>query len=183
MTTAEGGMITTDDDDLADRARKLVNHGRTGKYEHEFVGYNYRLTNVGAAIGREQLKRLPDWVERRRENAAALSDGLDGISGVQTPTVPDDRSHAFHQYTIEVEHRPRVKEVCEEHGVGHSVYYPMTIPDQPAYADLPGDREIPTARRAAERVLSVPVHPNVGEDDVTTVVRAVEDAAGVIVDE
>lgn len=183
MTTAEGGMITTDDDDLADRARKLVNHGRVDKYEHEFVGYNYRLTNVGAAIGREQLRRLPDWVECRRKNAAALTDALDERPGVVTPTVPDNRAHAFHQYTIAIEDRTQAKAVLDDHGIGYGVYYPNTIPDQPAYQDLPDDPEIPNAKLAANRVLSIPVHPNVAEDDVTAIARAIEDAVGVVVDE
>jgi perosamine synthetase len=181
MTTAEGGMITTNDDELAARARQVVNHGRTGKYEHEFVGYNYRLTNVGAAIGREQLARLPDWVQRRRENASALTDRLRQVSSVRPPTIPDDRTHAFHQYTIEVDNRERAKEVLDEHSVGYGVYYPRTIPDQPAYEGV--EACIPHARRATERVLSVPVHPRVDSDDVTTISKAVQESLEVVVDE
>jgi dTDP-4-amino-4,6-dideoxygalactose transaminase len=173
MTTAEGGMVTTDDDDLAAHLRKLVNHGRTDTYEHAFVGYNYRMTNVQAAIGREQLRRLPEWVEQRRANAAALSDGLSSVEGVETPTVPDDRTHAFHQYTIRTDRRNSVTAALNERGVGYGVYYPKLIPEQPAY-----DRRgaYPEASTATDRVLSVPVHPSVSDDDVAIIASAV--AAG-----
>jgi dTDP-4-amino-4,6-dideoxygalactose transaminase len=183
MTTGEGGMITTDDDDIAARARQVVNHGRTDGYIHAFVGYNYRMTNMQAAIGRDQLSRLPGWVERRQTNAAALSAELDDVAGVSTPSVPDDRSHAFHQYTIEVPDREQVMATLDDHGVGHGIYYPRTIPDQPAYSDLSQEPTIPNARRAAEQVLSIPVHPEVDETDIEVVLAGVRDGTAAIRDD
>lgn len=176
VTTGEGGMITTDDAELAGRARRVINHGRTGPNEHAFVGYNYRLTNIQAAIGRDQLRRLPDWIERRQQNAAALSDGLSSLDGVMPPAVPGDRDHAYHQYTVRVESRDEVTPTLDDHEVGYGIYYPTAIPDQPAYDDV----NCPSAaRRAASEVLSLPVHPEIDREDIETIISAVEDAVGV----
>jgi dTDP-4-amino-4,6-dideoxygalactose transaminase len=176
MTTGEGGMITTDDDETADRARQVINHGRSDAYEHEFVGYNYRITNIQAVIGKDQLNRLPGWVERRRENARQLTDQLKTIDDIRTPTIPADRTHAFHQYTIVTDDRAAVESRLEAADVGYGIYYPITIPDQPAY-DC--EATIPVARRLADSVLSIPVHPQVDDDDIETVAGAVSTDLGV----
>lgn len=162
MTTGEGGMITTNDDNVAERARQVINHGRTDTYEHAFVGYNYRMTNMQAAIGRDQLNRLPDWVSARRKNAKRLSNALHDVDSVETPTTPDDRTHAFHQYTVQTEYRDRLQATLDDAGIGYGVYYPKPIPAQPAY-----DRSemCPIAERLSDRVLSLPVHPQVESDD------------------
>jgi len=170
MTTGEGGMITTDDDAVAERARQVINHGRSGSYEHEFVGYNFRMTNMQAAIGNDQLQRLPEWIDKRRENASKLTDGIDAASNVKTPTIPANRTHAFHQYTVITEDRAALQSRLEAADVGYGVYYPLTIPDQPAY-ELEAD--VPVARRLSNTVLSVPVHPYVEADDIETVVAAI----------
>lgn len=177
MTTGEGGMITTDDDEIAERARQLIDHGRTDTYEHALVGYNYRMTNVAAAIGRAQLEQLPGWVEQRRENSAALSDFFEEVPGIDVPTVPDGRTHAFHQYTIETEAREQITESCDAGGIGYGVYYPETIPDQPAYSEYEERSSISVARQAAKRVLSLPVHPGVGPEEIERVVRVVRERA------
>jgi dTDP-4-amino-4,6-dideoxygalactose transaminase len=169
MTTGEGGMVTTNDDEIANRARQVINHGRSDTYEHEFVGYNYRMTNIQAAIGNDQLSRLPGWIERRRENAAQLTDQLEAVDGIRTPTIPADRTHAFHQYTIVTDDRAAVQSGLEATDVGYGVYYPMTIPDQPAY-DC--EATVPVARQLADSVLSIPVHPQVDDNDIDTVINA-----------
>lgn len=170
MTTGEGGIVTTDDPKLAERARRLVNHGRTDTYEHAQVGYNFRMTNVGAAIGREQLRRLPSWLKKRRRNAVALTEGLADIPGIETPTVPDDRSHAFHQYTVKVSDRAAVKTALDAADIGYGIYYPLTIPSQPAY-----DRAVtvPVSKNLTDEVLSLPVHPKVENEAIETIVSAV----------
>ncbi|MFB6178899.1 MAG: DegT/DnrJ/EryC1/StrS family aminotransferase [Halorientalis sp.] len=163
MTTGEGGMITTDDDAVAKRARQVINHGRTDTYEHAFVGYNFRMTNVQAAIGRDQLDRLPGWITQRQENATRLTEALRAVDGIETPTVPADRSHAFHQYTVRTDRRDRLQTALDGAGIGYGVYYPKPIPVQQAY-----DRStvFPVAERLSERVLSLPVHPQVQPADI-----------------
>ena len=180
MTTSEGGMVTTDDGELAERLRRVVDHGRAVEgdhgYEHVEVGYNYRMTNVAAAIGREQLKQLPTWVQERQRTASKLSQELSEIEGVQTPSIPEGRTHAFHQYTIQVPARDRLVETLEECDVGYGVYYPSTIPEQPAFDGVVEDPGDAVASELADRVISLPVHPYVDEDDVTTISNAVRSA-------
>ena len=171
MTTGEGGMITTDNDEIAERARQLIDHGRSGRYEHKFVGYNYRMTNMQAVIGQKQLQRLPSWLDQRRENAEKLTTRLANMERVETPTRIADRDHAFHQYTVVTEHRDSLQSSLESNGVGYGIYYPMTIPDQPAYGR---ESPVPVARRLTETVLSLPVHPCVTDDDIETIVDAVD---------
>ena len=163
MTTGEGGMITTDDEEIAERARRLADHGRTGSYEHAEIGYNYRMTNVAAAIGCDQLERLPDWVRTRRGNAKRLTAALSRVEGMEPPTVPDGRRHAFHQYTVRVADRATLRAALDDAGIGSAVYYPDTIPEQPAY-----DRStVPeTAQRLSREVLSLPVHQGISDADV-----------------
>ncbi|RXK47437.1 DegT/DnrJ/EryC1/StrS family aminotransferase [Halorientalis pallida] len=173
MTTGEGGMITTDDEALAERARRLIDHGRVSGYEHAEIGYNFRMTNIQAAIGRDQIDRLPDWIDRRRENAARLTGELAGIDDVETPTIPADRTHAFHQYTIRTEHRERIQAALDAASIGYAVYYPVPIPAQPAYDQL---GEYPVASDLSERVLSLPVHPQVTAEDVDAIAGAVQRA-------
>ncbi|USZ68095.1 DegT/DnrJ/EryC1/StrS family aminotransferase [Halorussus salilacus] len=174
MTTGEGGMITTDRDDVAEKAESFANHGRPpeGGYEHVRVGHNFRMTSMAAAIGRVQLDRLPDYNEARRANAAYLSDALADADAV-TPRVPDDRSHVYHQYTIRADDRDGLADFLADAGVGTGVYYPTPIHEQPAYADA--ETANPVAERTADRALSLPVHPNVTEQNLRTIASAIND--------
>ncbi|MFC7045299.1 DegT/DnrJ/EryC1/StrS family aminotransferase [Halobacteriaceae archaeon GCM10025711] len=167
MTTGEGGMITTDDDEIARNARRLVNHGRdTSGYEHVEVGYNFRMTNIAAAIGRAQLDRLPDYVAARREHAEVLNRLLENTH-VQTPSDPEDGRHAYHQYTVRSEKRDALKAYLDDNGVQSAVYYPTCIHNQPAYEEF--DADAPNAEAAADQVLSLPVHPELTADDIETI--------------
>jgi len=171
-TTGEGGMVTTDRDDVAERAARFVNHGRgEGAYDHVTVGHNFRLTSIGAAIGRVQLDRLPGFLEARRENAARLTARLSDLP-VVTPVEPGGRTHAYNQYTIQTPERDAVRDALEERGVGTGVYYPKPIHDQPAYDRV--DADAATAERLADRVLSLPVHPGVTAADCERIADAVE---------
>ena len=174
MTTGEGGMLTTGRDDVAEKAASYCNHGRPpeGGYEHVRLGHNFRMTSMAAAIGRVQLDRLPDYNEARRANAAYLSDAL-ANADVVTPTVPDDRRHVYHQYTVRVNDRDALADHLDDAGVGTGVYYPTPIHEQPAYADV--DHAAPVAERTAEQALSLPIHPNVSEQDLRTIASTITD--------
>ena len=171
MTTGEGGIITTDHDDVAERARRYINHGRLDTYEHVEVGHNYRMTNIAAAIGREQLVNLPEYIDARRANADRLTNGLSETSLV-TPTEPDDRTHVYHQYTVRGDNREQLNEYLADNGIGAGVYYPKCIHNQPAYDDI--DVELPVAESAAESVLSLPVHPALSESDIDHIVEVIQ---------
>jgi dTDP-4-amino-4,6-dideoxygalactose transaminase len=170
MTTGEGGMVTTDDPEVAERTERFADHGRTEGYRHAEVGHNFRMTDIAAAIGRAQLERLPDLVERRRANAELLTERL-ADTPVTTPVEPADCRHAYHQYTIRTADREALRAHCREAGVGTGVYYPIAIHDQPAYEGY--DLELPAVARATDEVLSLPVHPALSRDELEQVARAV----------
>jgi dTDP-4-amino-4,6-dideoxygalactose transaminase len=177
ITSAEGGMITTDVSDIAEKARVIRQHGMRRRYYHDELGFNFRMTDVHAAIGHEQLKKLPDFNQARQTNAAYFNEHLEGVI---TPPVPDGYDHVFHQYTIRVPHgqRDALKAYLQERGVGTGVYYPMPIHQQPYYADELGyDQVFPEAERAANEVLSLPVHPALSQQDLETIVTAVNQFA------
>jgi len=170
MTTGEGGMVLTDEQAVADAAARFVNHGRAESgYAHVELGHNFRLTSIGAAIGRAQLEKLPDYIEARRANAARLNDGLADLP-VTTPYEPDDRTHVYHQYTIRTTARDALIEQLDARNIGSGIYYPTAIHDQPAYDGYAV--EAPVAETATEEVLSLPVHPSVNEDDIDRIVDA-----------
>lgn len=180
MTTGEGGVITTNDDQVAARCRIIRNHGQERRYLHEHFGLNWRMTDLAAAIGTVQLGHLEAWNETRIANAEALA-GL--IRVAETPRVREGDRHVFHQFTIRVDRdRDRLLKALEEAGVGSAVHYPIPIHRQPIMRQLGhGDFSLPFAEAAAEAVLSLPVHPSLQPEDVeyiaATVNRLVEPRA------
>lgn len=184
VTTGEGGVVTTDDDGLADRLRLLRGQGMRERYQYEIAGHNYRMTDLQAAIGIPQVARIDVLTARRQANAAQLTEGLSGIDGLRTPLVPAGRTHVFHQYTIEVDPdlipRDLLAERLLERGVRTGVYYPRVVFDYECYLADPRVvvSDVPRARAAAARVLSLPVHPGVAEAQLDEIVTAVREAVG-----
>ena len=164
MTTGEGGMVVTDDETVAERAARFVNHGRTDSYEHATVGSNYRLTSIGGALGLAQLENLPAYPEARRSTADRLTEALAPVDSITTPTEPAGFTHVYHQYTVRAENRETLRAYLDSAGVGTAVYYPTPIHRQPPYDHL--DVQAPEADRAAREVVSLPVHPGLSESDV-----------------
>ncbi len=180
VMTGEGGMVLTNDDSIDRRCRQIVNHGRDGHSTHTILGYNYRLTNIAAAIGIEQLKRLKKWSAARRRNAACLTKGLKDITLLKTPFVPERCEPVYHQYTLRVEAslRQRFIEHLTRKGIGCGIYYPSTVYNQPLYRDL-GYRPglCPEAEKAAAEVVSLPVHPALTKKDLDAIISAVRSFA------
>jgi len=177
MTTGEGGIITTDDGDTAEACRVIRQHGMRRRYYHDELGYNFRMTDIHAAIGLAQLEKLERFNEARIANAAYLSEHLEGVA---TPTVPDGYRHVFHQYTIRVPdgRRDALRQSLQEAGVGTGVYYPVPIHQQTYYTEELGyDVTLPQAERAAGEVLSLPVHPALSQDDLRAIVDAVNSSS------
>jgi dTDP-4-amino-4,6-dideoxygalactose transaminase len=177
MTTGEGGMITTDRTDVAERAARFVDHGRSEGYEHVEVGHNFRMTSIAAALGRAQLTRLPRFTASRRHNASRLSAAL-ADTAVRTPTVPSGRTHVYHQYTVRTTDREALCASLDERDVGYGVYYPVPIHQQAAYDHV--DADAPNAEQAADEVVSLPVHPGLSKDDIEQVATAVRESMEVI---
>lgn len=179
MTSAEGGMVTTGDEKLARRVRLLRNQGMEKQYENEVVGYNTRMTDVHAAIGRVQLGKVLGWTGKRQANAAFLDANL---SGVVVPPVAEGAEHVYHQYTVRVpvegdggaERDRIVTALREEHKVGCGVYYPIPNHRLESLAVFAPGLELPETERAAQQVISLPVHPSLEQGDLDRIVAAVE---------
>jgi perosamine synthetase len=177
ITTAEGGMITTDDEEIAEKCRVIRQHGMRKRYYHDELGFNFRMTDVHAAIGLAQLGKLERFNETRIANARYLSERL---RGVVIPAVPEGRRHVFHQYTVRVPdgRRDAVLDGLKERGIGSGVYYPVPIHRQQFYRDMGYDLTLPEAEQAAGQVLSLPVHPGLSLVDLETIVDAVNELCG-----
>jgi dTDP-4-amino-4,6-dideoxygalactose transaminase len=175
MTSGEGGMLTTDDAELAERVRLLREHGMTVRYHHDTLGYNFRMTDIHAAIGLVQLAKLPAFNARRREIAARYDAEL---RGVQVPAVRPGATHVYHQYTLRVARRDQFAARLADRGVGSGIYYPIPVHRQKPFVALGyGDQRYPVSERLAEEVLSIPVHAGLTDDEVSTVIRAVNEVA------
>jgi perosamine synthetase len=173
MTSGEGGMVSTPRADVARMLRLLRNQGMEKRYENEVVGFNTRMTDLHAAIGRVQLTKLAEWTARRQANARFLDENL---SGVVVPPVADDAVHVYHQYTVRVVDQDRDAFAADllERGVGSGVYYPIPVHRLPSF-DL--ELDLPETEKAAREVLSLPVHPALSEADLVTIVEAVNKTA------
>jgi dTDP-4-amino-4,6-dideoxygalactose transaminase len=181
ISTGEGGMITTNDDRLADRLRLLRNQGMRQRYQYEMAGNNYRLTDLAAAVGLPQLARIKEITARRQRNAAALREGLAGVPGLITPPeCPAGRTHVYHQFTVRIGPdarlgRDQFVEALAAEGVGSGVYYPRLVFDYDCYRAHPGVviDDVPVAAEIAAQVVSLPVHPYLEDEDIATIIAAV----------
>ncbi len=174
MTSGEGGMVSAASAHTARTVRLLRNQGMEQRYRNEIVGFNTRMTDIHAAIGRVQLAKLAGWTAARQANAAFLTAHLEGVVA---PTVRDGAAHVFHQYTIRVPGHDQGAFVAAlaARGVGSGVYYPVPVHELPAF----GLRlDLPETARAAAEVVSLPVHPALRQQDLETVVAAVNAVAG-----
>lgn len=173
ITTGEGGMITTNDADVAEKARLLRDHGSPVRYQHETLGYNLRMNDMQAAIGLTQLPKLAEWNKKRQDNAAFLTGGLSKLDGVVTPAVRENAEHVFHQYTIRIQNRDDATEKLREQGVGFGIHYPQPIHKQPYYQKLGYQDVLPESETASREVLSLPVHPSLSQSDLEKIVEVV----------
>lgn len=172
MTTGEGGMVTTNDDEIAEKIRMLRNHGQKERYLHTELGWNYRMTNIAAAIGLVQLKKLDRANNRRRENAEFYNNIFSEVSGIIIPYTDERAYHVYHQYTVQVPRRNKVIESLRNEGVGFGVYYPRGIHQQPVMQKLGFRAHLPVTERIVKSVLSIPVHPRLSEEDREKVAKA-----------
>lgn len=183
LTTAEGGMITTNDAAIADRLRVLRNQGMRARYEYEVVGHNYRMTDLQASLALPQLRTYLTQVEQRRRNADMLRTGLKDIAGLTLPSSLPGRGHVWHQFTLIVDEnapfdRVELGQDLADAGIGSGMYYPKTVYDYECYRNNPRVviEETPVATSVAQRCLSIPVHANLTTDDIDRIVEAVRTA-------
>lgn len=172
MTSGEGGMAVASSDAPARAIRLLRNQGMEVRYQNEIVGFNNRMSDIHAAIGRVQLQRLRGWTEKRIRNAKYFSENLDGV---RTPFVPDGFKHVFHQYTIRIpaDRDGFAEALRREHRVETAVYYPIPAHRLPSMKIYSSKAELPGSDRASEEVLSIPVHPALTTREKEKIVFAV----------
>lgn len=179
IMSGEGGVITTNDGRLVEKMKQFRQHGMSGPYQYEGIGFNYRMTDLQAAIAVEQLKKVDDLNQKRVQNAKAVTKGISGLSGISVPFEAEDRTHVYHQYTIKVaKDRDNFVQRLREKQVGAGVYYPLSlhqIPHIAKYGYKLGDFKY--SEGAAGSVVSLPIHPKLTEEDIKTIVEAVKDAA------
>jgi len=173
MTSGEGGMVSTADPALARMVRLLRNQGMEKRYENEVVGFNTRMTDIHAAIGRVQLTKLAGWTAQRQANAEFLNANL---RGVITPKVAPGAVHVWHQYTIRIvdQDRDAFAAALAERGVGSGVYYPIPNHRLPSYQRT---LDLPTTEQVAKECLSLPVYPSLTQGELERIVAAVNDTA------
>ena len=173
MTSGEGGMVTTSSEDIARKVQLLRNQGMEEKYKNEIFGFNNRMTDIHASIGRVQLSKLRDWTEKRRSNASFFDQNLDGVT---TPFVSPESYHVYHQYTIRIVGHDRdvFAQQMASRGIGSGVYYPTPVHRLPSYQQT---EELPHTEQATREVLSIPVYPSLEQWELEAIVSAVNSIA------
>jgi len=176
ITTGEGGMIVTNDPKIAEKCSLLRNHGQTKKYYHTLLGFNYRMTDIEAAIGLEQLKKLGKFLKKRRENALYLTEELSQIDEVVLPFVSEEVEHSYHQYAILLDltklkcNRDEFVKALEKEGIGTGVHYPRPLHKQPVFVKMYGEKKLSVSEDIAKRILTLPVYPSLSKKELKNIV-------------
>ncbi len=170
MTTGEGGMITTNNDEMAENMRFIRSHGEKEKYKSLMLGHNYRMPEIEAAIGCVQLKKLPKFLAKRRENAKRLTEMLRKAERLQLPKEPKGFEHSWYLYTVRLKdargkERDAIVEELKRKGIETGVYYVNPIHLMPYYSSF-GKYRLPETEKTAKQVFSLPVHPGVTEEQI-----------------
>jgi len=177
MTTGEGGVITTGNDETAETLRLLRTHGEKAKYASLMLGYNYRMSEIQAAIGLVQLEKLPSFVAKRRENAKRLTRLLAKTDKLQLPEETKDQQHSWYVYTVRLKNateneRNKIVEELRRKDIGAEVYYIDPVHLMSYYRDSFGGCRLPETKKAANQVFSLPIHPGVTEAQVDYIGKA-----------
>jgi len=179
MFVGEGGMTCTNNAEYENKLKFLRTHGQTGKYYHTMMGLNYRMTDVEAAIGREQLKRLDSMLAIRKRNAEILNSGLSAIDGIRPQKITSDSESAWHQYCIIVDpdqfgcNRDSLSQRLKEKGIASGIHYPRGLHQQPIFQELYGTTVLPVTEHLAGNILAIPVHHGLSENEAETIVEAI----------
>lgn len=175
MTVAgDGGMLVTDDDEVAERARAFRNHGRDDEGEHRYLGLNHRMSETLAAVGREQLKHVEDWNEGRRRAAEIYDERLTDVDEVVVPEEDEVNKHVYHLYVIQVPDRDELREYLDKNGVDTGIHYETPAHEHKAVVDRCGDTTVEFVESLCDRIVSLPMHPRITEEEVGYVCDLIE---------
>jgi dTDP-4-amino-4,6-dideoxygalactose transaminase len=167
----EGGMITTNNEELAQRMSMMKDHGRTDRYKSTMFGFNFRLSEIHAAIGRVQLKHLPEWIEARRKNAAHYTELFEGLSEIVTPSEKGWAKHAYHLYVIKTEKRDELAQHLKSKGIATGIHYNIPVHKQPYILDNYPSVTLKNTEECADEVLSIPLDPRTRAEEIERVVK------------
>ncbi|UCD92833.1 MAG: DegT/DnrJ/EryC1/StrS family aminotransferase [Methanobacteriota archaeon] len=182
MVVGEGGMVLVDDQDMKMECTLLREHGEITTYEHVLLGYNYRMNEIAAAIGVEQLKKLPGFIDKRQENAKRLTEGLADVEGIQTPVIGNNGTHVYYQYIIKVTKefplsRDELVRYLTEKEIGARPSYPKPLSEQAILRTMGMAADCPVAREVLFEMMELPVHPLVSNDDITYIIDTVREVS------
>jgi perosamine synthetase len=174
--TGEGGVVTTDNDSLAEKTRMVRTHGEKVKYSSLMLGTNYRMTEIQAAIGVVQLSKLPTFFAKRSQNAARLTKSLEKSQKIVLPPKFEDRTPSWYLYTVRIkdateQQRNKIIEEMHNKGIGAEAYYPTPVHQMPYYKENFGTFNLPETEKAAKQVLSLPIHPSVTDEQIDTIAK------------
>jgi len=173
ITTGEGGMIVTDNKNIAERCAKIRNHGEYKRYFVDSLGYNYRMAEIAAAIGLVQIQKLEGFIKKRIKNAEFLSKSLKKIPEIEPPFVKKNVRHVFHQYTIKAKKRNELKNFLNKKQIQAVVYYPLPVHRQLLYRKLGYKDSLPIAERASRKVLSLPVNQDLSKEEMNKIIKEI----------
>ncbi|KZE77878.1 hypothetical protein AV654_20095 [Paenibacillus elgii] len=170
MTTGEGGMLTSTDEQFILYCKKLINHGSLVRYVHEITGYNYRLTNLAAAIGLIQLKKINEMNTKRKHNANFYYKNINNVN-VELPKIDPRSDHVFHQFTLKTDFRDELIDYLTHNQIGTGIYYPIPIHRQQSIIEYLSFKKVkisecPVADKTSNQVLAIPVHPSVTKNEL-----------------
>jgi len=168
----DGGMVTTNDPELAEKVKMLRNHGSKVRYYHSIIGYNSRLDEIQAAILRVKLKRMKRFNELRNSNAHFYSKMFEG-SGITPPFEDGNGLHVYHQYTVKTSGRDRIIEALAKEGIASAIYYPVPLHQQDVYKNDYQGLSLPITEKVSQEVLSLPIFPELTEEEIRKVVSTI----------
>jgi dTDP-4-amino-4,6-dideoxygalactose transaminase len=171
----DGGIVTTNDDDLAEVIYQYRNHGRGDDGVHQRLGLNHRLDEIKGAIGREQIKYVEEWGQKRNEAATEYEQRLTNVPEVTTPTERDDRHHVYHLYVVRVPNRRAFRAYLDEHNIDTSIHYPTPIHRHPATETRFEDAEVPVTDDIVEEIVLLPMHPRLSEAEIEYVCETIRE--------
>ena len=171
----DGGALLANRPDLADKVGMAIDHGRLDKYRHDFLGSNFRLSEMQCAVGRIQLKHLSSWVERRNDIAEKYNDAFAELNWTTIPIVRPGALHAWHQYVLRVSDREKFMKYMSQNGISTGIHYPLPCHLQPLYENHPQHFEgaLPITEQICNTVVSIPVHPHLTDEEVEKIISTV----------
>ncbi|MDD5043638.1 MAG: DegT/DnrJ/EryC1/StrS family aminotransferase [Patescibacteria group bacterium] len=183
LMSGEGGMIVTDDAEVYEQAKRFRHHGQSEstKYEYFDLGYNYRMTDLAAAIALVQLSKIERFNARRAENAEILGSGLADVEGLIVPKVKDDYKHVFHQFSVRITpefklSREELMDALKNKGIGTAVFYPKPLHLHPHFKKFGyQEGDFPVAEKISREILSLPVHPLLGREEMEYIIKSIRE--------